>query len=51
MKWYIIVIRIYIYVCKVLGVYEWSGMKAIPPETWLLPYFVPFHPGRHLLIS
>jgi cycloartenol synthase len=36
----------YIYVWKVLGVYEWSGMKPIPPETWLLPYFVPFHPGR-----
>ncbi|KAK7363944.1 hypothetical protein VNO80_12222 [Phaseolus coccineus] len=31
---------------SVLGVYEWSGMKAIPPEIWLLPYSVPFHPGR-----
>ncbi|RHN53195.1 putative cycloartenol synthase [Medicago truncatula] len=31
---------------SVLGVYEWSGMKAIPPEIWLLPYFVPLHPGR-----
>ncbi|WJX26112.1 rRNA-processing protein las1 [Trifolium repens] len=31
---------------SVLGVYEWSGMKPIPPETWLLPYSVPFHPGR-----
>jgi len=30
----------------VLGVYEWSGMKAIPPEIWVLPYCVPFHPGR-----
>ncbi|XP_039684171.1 cycloartenol synthase isoform X2 [Medicago truncatula] len=30
----------------VLGVYEWSGMKAIPPEMWLLPDFVPFHPGK-----
>ncbi|XP_020221338.2 cycloartenol synthase [Cajanus cajan] len=31
---------------SVLGVYEWSGMKPIPPEIWLLPYFIPFHPGR-----
>ncbi|RZB65798.1 cycloartenol synthase-like [Glycine soja] len=31
---------------SVLGVYEWSGMKPIPPEIWLFPYFVPFHPGR-----
>ncbi|KAL2321403.1 hypothetical protein Fmac_030372 [Flemingia macrophylla] len=31
---------------SLLGVYEWSGMKPIPPEIWLLPYFIPFHPGR-----
>ncbi|MED6207796.1 hypothetical protein PIB30_038990, partial [Stylosanthes scabra] len=31
---------------SVLGVYEWSGMNPIPPELWLLPYFVPVHPGR-----
>ncbi|XP_061362058.1 cycloartenol synthase 2-like [Gastrolobium bilobum] len=31
---------------SVLGVYEWSGIKPIPPEIWLLPYFVPLHPGR-----
>ncbi|XP_050908997.1 cycloartenol synthase [Lathyrus oleraceus] len=31
---------------SVLGVYEWSGVKPIPPEIWLLPYFVPFHPGK-----
>ncbi|CAJ2665194.1 unnamed protein product [Trifolium pratense] len=31
---------------SVLGVYEWSGVKPIPPEIWLLPYFVPLHPGR-----
>ncbi|KAK7390528.1 hypothetical protein VNO78_25836 [Psophocarpus tetragonolobus] len=30
----------------VLGVYEWSGIKPILPEIWLLPYFVPLHPGR-----
>lgn len=29
-----------------LGVYEWEGVNPIPPELWLLPYSVPFHPGR-----
>ena len=29
-----------------LGVYEWEGMNAVPPELWLLPYWVPMHPGR-----
>ncbi|RZB65817.1 Cycloartenol synthase [Glycine soja] len=32
---------------SMLGVYEWSGLKPIPPEIWLFPYFVPFHPGCH----
>ncbi|XP_019069346.2 cycloartenol synthase [Solanum lycopersicum] len=31
---------------SVLGVYEWSGNNPLPPELWLLPYFVPVHPGR-----
>lgn len=30
---------------SVLGVYEWSGNNPLPPEFWLLPYFLPFHPG------
>lgn len=30
----------------VLGVYEWQGINPVPPETWLLPYAVPLHPGR-----
>lgn len=30
----------------VLGVYEWEGMNPIPPEFWLLPYWLPLHPGR-----
>ncbi|RIB00665.1 lanosterol synthase [Gigaspora rosea] len=29
-----------------LNVYDWEGLNPIPPELWLLPYFVPFHPGR-----
>ena len=30
----------------VLGVYEWEGMNPIQPEFWLLPYWLPLHPGR-----
>ncbi|XP_010244585.1 PREDICTED: cycloartenol synthase 2 isoform X1 [Nelumbo nucifera] len=31
---------------SVLGAFEWSGNNPLPPEIWLLPYFLPFHPGR-----
>ncbi|XP_026656493.2 cycloartenol Synthase-like [Phoenix dactylifera] len=31
---------------SMLGVYEWSGSYPWVPEAWLLPYFLPFHPGR-----
>ncbi|CAA7409247.1 unnamed protein product [Spirodela intermedia] len=31
---------------SVLGVYDWSGNNPLTPEIWLLPYFLPFHPGR-----
>ncbi|KAI7752719.1 hypothetical protein M8C21_019626, partial [Ambrosia artemisiifolia] len=31
---------------SVLGVYEWSGNNPLPPEMWLLPNFIPLHPGR-----
>ncbi|CAH1426798.1 unnamed protein product [Lactuca virosa] len=31
---------------SVLGVYEWRGNNPLPPEIWLLPYFLPLHPGR-----
>ncbi|KAK3025713.1 hypothetical protein RJ639_040926 [Escallonia herrerae] len=31
---------------SVLGAYEWSGNNPLPPEMWLLPYFLPLHPGR-----
>ncbi|KAI3437274.1 Terpene cyclase/mutase family member [Psidium guajava] len=31
---------------SVLGVYEWSGNNPLPPEIWLLPHFLPIHPGR-----
>ncbi|XP_004299757.1 PREDICTED: cycloartenol synthase 2-like isoform X2 [Fragaria vesca subsp. vesca] len=31
---------------SVLGVYEWDGNNPLPPELWLLPDFLPVHPGR-----
>ncbi|XP_019438760.1 PREDICTED: probable oxidosqualene cyclase [Lupinus angustifolius] len=31
---------------SVIGLYEWRGINPIPPEIWLVPYFVPMHPGR-----
>ncbi|XAR47970.1 Cycloartenol synthase [Bertholletia excelsa] len=31
---------------SVLGVYEWCGNNPLSPEIWLLPYFLPVHPGR-----
>lgn len=29
-----------------LGLYEWDGMNPVPPELWVLPYWLPIHPGR-----
>ncbi|XP_058113479.1 cycloartenol synthase-like isoform X2 [Magnolia sinica] len=31
---------------SILGIYEWSGNNPMPPELWLLPEFLPIHPGR-----
>ncbi|KQJ93264.1 hypothetical protein BRADI_3g03497v3 [Brachypodium distachyon] len=31
---------------SVLGVFDWSGNNPLLPELWLLPYSLPFHPGR-----
>jgi len=33
------------YLC-LLGVMDWAAHNSVPPEMWLLPNFVPFHPGR-----
>lgn len=33
------------YLC-LLGVMDWKGHNVIPPEMWLLPRWMPFHPGR-----
>jgi len=30
----------------VLGVMDWRGHNPVPPEMWLLPDWLPFHPGR-----
>ncbi|KAF3782545.1 Cycloartenol synthase [Nymphaea thermarum] len=30
----------------VLGLYDWSGNNPLPPEIWLLPTFLPIHPGK-----
>ncbi|KAM0916428.1 hypothetical protein ACQ4PT_010185 [Festuca glaucescens] len=30
----------------VLGVFDWSGNNSMPPESWMLPYCLPIHPGR-----
>ncbi|XP_059665419.1 dammarenediol II synthase-like [Cornus florida] len=31
---------------SVLGVYEWSGCNPVPPEFWLCPSILPFHPAK-----
>jgi hypothetical protein len=36
---------------KVMGLYDWSGNNPIIPELWLLPYFLPIHPGTCFLVS
>ncbi|KAJ1270213.1 hypothetical protein BS78_06G036700 [Paspalum vaginatum] len=31
---------------SVMGLYDWSGNNPIIPELWLVPHFLPIHPGR-----
>ncbi|XP_008681131.1 achilleol B synthase isoform X1 [Zea mays] len=31
---------------SMIGVYDWAGNNAIIPELWMLPHFLPIHPGR-----
>ncbi|XP_058203427.1 dammarenediol II synthase-like isoform X1 [Rhododendron vialii] len=31
---------------SVLGVFEWSGCNPLPPEFWLFPSFLPYHPAK-----
>ncbi|KAI3824576.1 hypothetical protein L1987_06039 [Smallanthus sonchifolius] len=32
---------------SVLGVYEWEGCNPIPPEFWIFPESLPFHPDLY----
>lgn len=34
------------FLLALMGCYGWEGMNPIPPELWLLPNWVPFHPWR-----
>jgi len=34
------------FVLAVLGLYSWEGLHPVPPETWLLPEWLPVHPSR-----
>ncbi|POW16031.1 hypothetical protein PSTT_01686, partial [Puccinia striiformis] len=29
-----------------LNIYDWEGVNPMPPESWLLPSILPFHPSR-----
>lgn len=31
---------------SLLNLYEWEGVNPSPPEFWMLPYWLPIHPGR-----
>nr|AAM23264.1 beta-amyrin synthase [Glycine max] len=30
---------------SILGVFDWCGSNPMPPEFWILPSFLPMHPG------
>ena len=34
------------FVLAVLGLYKWEGLHPVPPELWLIPEALPFHPSR-----
>lgn len=31
---------------SIIGIYDWSGNNPIIPELWMVPDFLPVHPGR-----
>ncbi|PWZ53467.1 Achilleol B synthase [Zea mays] len=39
----------HIYNHQVIGVYDWRGNNPVVPELWLIPRFLPIHPGIFLL--
>lgn len=34
------------YLLALLGLYDFRGLLPVPPELWLLPRWLPLHPGR-----
>lgn len=34
------------FVLALLGLYDYAGLHPVPPELWLLPRALPFHPSR-----
>ena len=30
---------------QILGVFDWAGVNPLLPELWILPSFLPIHPG------
>jgi squalene/oxidosqualene cyclase-like protein len=34
------------FILCVLNLHDWEGIHPLSPETWLLPYSAPVHPGR-----
>ncbi|WP_235685319.1 2,3-oxidosqualene cyclase [Corallococcus silvisoli] len=34
------------FILALLGLYEYDGLAPVPPELWLLPRALPFHPSR-----
>jgi len=35
---------------SVIGVYDWRGNNPVVPELWLVPRFLPIHPGIYILL-
>ncbi|KAF8690424.1 hypothetical protein HU200_040776 [Digitaria exilis] len=36
---------------SIIGLYDWSGNNPIIPELWLVPHFLPIHPGRYWVFT
>jgi len=36
---------------SMIGLYDWSGNNPIIPELWLVPHFLPIHPGRYWVFT
>jgi hypothetical protein len=38
-------LKVLMFFLKVIGLYDWSGNNSILPELWIVPHFLPIHPG------